>query len=44
MMVPKPTLEQGLAIDCYLDSRPKVTTGSSDSPAIVDQGDKKHGS
>jgi hypothetical protein len=30
MMVPKPTLEQGKEIDCYLDSRPVVTTGRKD--------------
>jgi hypothetical protein len=40
MMVPKPTFEQGEAIDCYLDSRPKDTTVRKDSPAIVELGKK----
>jgi hypothetical protein len=33
-MVPKPTLEQGIEIDCYFDSRPKVTTARNTNPAI----------
>lgn len=34
MMIPKLNLEEGKAIDCYLDSRPKVTTARNTNPAI----------
>jgi hypothetical protein len=34
MMVPKPSIEQGREIDCYLDCRPVVSTVRKDSPAI----------
>ena len=34
MMVPKQSEEQGREIDCYFDSRPKVTTARNTNPAI----------
>jgi hypothetical protein len=47
MMVPKPTIEQGLAIDNWLSCNPngeaKVTVELSSGKAIVDHGDKKDG-
>jgi hypothetical protein len=33
-MVPKPNIERGREIDCYLDSRPVETARINDSPAI----------
>jgi hypothetical protein len=41
MMVPKPTLEQGKQIDCYLDSRPLETARINDRPAIEEVGKKQ---
>jgi hypothetical protein len=43
MMVPKPNIERGREIDCYLDCRPVETVRVRDSPAIDQVEETKDG-